>query len=215
VTAGGRRPGRPPIPRDRILQTALDIVDEDGADALTLRALADRLGSSTSTLYRHVSGRVELTSLVVDRLLGEAAVDERRTEALAWDDACRHIATTVYETLARHSNAAPLLVDVVPTGPHGMAMRESLLAALLRAGFAPDRAALTTATLAHYVLGFAVQIPGAATPGTTTDDDGLLGADPQEFPHIASVAHHLPRPLGEEFAHGLDLILAGLRGEVG
>jgi AcrR family transcriptional regulator len=211
MTTTKRRPGRPPIPRERILQTALDLIDEDGPEALSLRALADRLSSSTATLYRHVSGRSELINLVIDRMIGEAGLHERDYADLPWDEACHRIATTVFETLSRHGNAARLLVDVVPTGPHGMAVRELLLGTLLRAGFPPDVAARTMAMLAHYVLGFAMQLPQAgAGPARPDGTDGLRGAAPDDFPHIASVAHLLPRPLPEEFAFGLDLLLTAL-----
>ncbi|MFK0108449.1 helix-turn-helix domain-containing protein [Streptomyces sp. NPDC091217] len=53
-----RRPaGRPPVPPDRIIAMALRIVDEEGTEALSMRALAERLGSGTATLYRHFGKR--------------------------------------------------------------------------------------------------------------------------------------------------------------
>lgn len=211
MTHAARKPGRPPIPRERILQTALDIVDQDGPDALSLRALAARLSSSTATLYRHVSGRSELIALVIDRMIGEAGLDEHDYADLPWDEACRQIATTVFLTLARHGNAARLLVDVVPTGPNGMAVRELILGTLLRGGFPPDVAARTMATLAHYVLGFAMQVPRSGPEGPRTGEaDALRDAAPDDFPLISSLAHLFPRPLPEEFVFGLDLLLAGL-----
>src|ERR1700745_1748683 len=53
----GRTRGRPAIPLDRIVTTALQIVDDEGADALSMRTLAQRLDSGPPTLYRHVTGR--------------------------------------------------------------------------------------------------------------------------------------------------------------
>lgn len=210
MTDTKRRPGRPSIPRERILQTALDIIDQDGPDALSLRLLADRLSSSTATLYRHVSGRTELIALVVDRMLGEADLREDSYADLPWSEACRRIAAAVFDTLSRHGNVARLLVDVLPTGPHGMAVRELLLGTLLRAGFPPEIAARAMTTIAHYVLGFAMQMPrDAAGPGVD-DIPAPLAADPDAYPLIASVADLLPRPLSEEFAFGLDLLLVAL-----
>src|SRR2546430_1768414 len=65
-----RGPGRPCLPLDRIVATALRIVDEQGADALSMRSLAQALDSGTATLYRHFANRAELIAQVVDRVFG-------------------------------------------------------------------------------------------------------------------------------------------------
>ena len=52
--------------------------EEEGADALSLRALAQRLESSTATLYRHFDSRADLLAQVVDRIFGEIDVDPGR-----------------------------------------------------------------------------------------------------------------------------------------
>src|SRR5438477_1281992 len=69
------RRGRPPRSLERIVGVALEIVDEVGTDAFSMRLLADRLGSGTATLYRHFAGKDELMVYVVDRILGEVDVD--------------------------------------------------------------------------------------------------------------------------------------------
>ena len=69
-TGPPRTPG--PCPgSDR--RAALELVDEHGADALSMRSLAQRLGSGTATLYRHFANRAELVAMVVDRMLGEVS----------------------------------------------------------------------------------------------------------------------------------------------
>ena len=57
------------------MDAALEIVDEVGTDAFSMRLLADRLGSGTATLYRHLAGKDELMAYVVDRILGEVDVE--------------------------------------------------------------------------------------------------------------------------------------------
>lgn len=144
-------------------------------------------------------------------MIGEADLYESDYADLPWDEACRQIASTVYETLSRHGNAARLLVEVLPTGPHGMAVRELLLGTLLRAGFSPETTARAMATLVRYVLGFAMQTPHSA-PGDPSPDAGSLETtDLEGFPTVSSVAHLLPRTLPDEFTFGLDLMLAGLQ----
>ena len=67
----GPRRGRPRRSFDEIVAAALELVDEVGVDIFHMRLLAERLNTSTATLYRHVTGKEELMVYVVDRLLEE------------------------------------------------------------------------------------------------------------------------------------------------
>ena len=207
-----RSPGRPPVPLDRIVATALQIVDEEGADALSMRSLAQRLDSGTATLYRHFASRAELVARVVDRMFGEVEWDAELT-ATSWHEACRAVARAVFDTVGRHRNAAPLLIERIPLGPNAMAHRERCLAILLDNGFPPHLAARAYATLARYVLGFAIQLNAPGAP-ERLDDARLAatfrGLDPSLFPATVTAADSLPVSLEDEFTFGLELILNGL-----
>jgi len=198
------------LPQKKIIDTAIQIIDRDGADALSFRSLANRLGSSTATLYRHVANKTELINLVFDQILGEAQLDRIELQRLPWDEACRRTTARVFHALSGHGRTAALLAEVVPTGPNAMAAREDLMNVLTAAGFEPLQAARIVATLGHYALGFAIQTPTIA--GTDAAKvPGLSQPDPTDYPVTASVADHLPLPLAEEFAFGLDLLIDGLR----
>lgn len=202
-----RRPGRPPVPLERIISTALQIVDDDGADALSMRTLAQHLGSGTATLYRHFDNRAALVAHVVDRMFGAVEPKGDELRAMGWQQALRTVAHTMFEALARHRNAARLMVEEIPLGPNAMALREHCVAALLDSGFPPRTAAHAFATLSRYVLGFAIQVNG--------HDDAQLSAvfqnvDPALFPATATVAGSMPIPIEDEFSFGLELLLSGL-----
>jgi AcrR family transcriptional regulator len=208
-----RSPGRPPLPLDRIVATALLIVDEEGADGLSMRALAQRLDSGTATLYRHFGGRAELIDQVVDRVFGEVQFSAEELAAVSWQQAWQMVARKMFEALSRHANVAPLLSGQVALGPNAMALRESCIAVLLDNGFPPRLAARAWATVARYVLGFAIQLSAQDSPGQ--DDDGMQSrifraSDPSVFPATVAVADFLPLPLEDEFAFGLDLLAEGL-----
>jgi AcrR family transcriptional regulator len=209
VPAAGRSRGRPPVPKERILAAALQIVDEEGAEALSLRVLAQRLDSSTATLYRHFANRAELIDQVVDDIFSGVPVRADELQSLGWEDACRAMATWMFDNLRSHPNVAPLLLSRAATGPHAMALRELALQVLLDAGFAPPVAVRCYATLARFVLGFAIQLNGEEAA------DGALAAasrnsEEDSFPATAAVAAFVPLPLEEEFTFGLDLLLTGL-----
>jgi len=198
---------------DRILAVALEILDEQGADALSMRSLAQRLESGTATLYRHFANRSELVAMLVERVLGEIDIDAQAVAELPWRQACMLFAQQMFEALGRHGNVAPLLIGHVPIGPNALAGREICLSVLLDNGFAPSVAAHAYATLARYVLGFAIQLSGSTS--ATAEGDAEASAafhhlDPSRYPATVAVADELPVPLEEEFEFGLRLIVAGL-----
>jgi AcrR family transcriptional regulator len=208
-----RSRGRPALPLDRILAAALEIVDERGADALSMRSLAQHLGSGTATLYRHFASRSELAAMVVDRMLGDLNLDPYAE--LPWQEACISVAQDMFDALARHGNVAPLLIGLVPMGPNALAQRELVLSVLLAADFPPATAALTYASLSRYVLGFAIQLTGPEAEQGQESEQAELSAkfhelDASQYPATVAVADHLPVPLTEEFAFGLRRIVAGL-----
>ncbi len=206
-----RSPGRPALPLDRIVKTALAIVDECGAEALSMRTLAQRLDSGTATLYRHFSGRAEVVAHVIDRVFGMAELDLVALGAMPWPDACKALCRGMFDTIRRHPNIAQLLAGDVRVGPNALAAREYAIAFLLANGFPPALAARSYATLSRYVLGFAIQLDNSV--------DGLDDAritrvfhelDPSQFPATVAAAEHLPVPFDEEFDFGLELIVDGL-----
>ena len=210
--SSSRSRGRPALPLDRILAAALELIDEHGADALSMRSLAQHLGSGTATLYRHFGSRSELVALVVDRMIGE--IDMRITAALPWQQVCISFAQSTFDGLTKHANVASLLIGHIPVGPNALAQRELVLSVLLDNGFAPAAAAHAYATVSRYVLGFAIQLSGSTAGADQPDAQDVSAAfhrlDPSRYPATVAVADELPVPLGEEFTFGLQLIVAGL-----
>jgi hypothetical protein len=105
----------------------------------------------------------------------------------------------------------PLLADDVPIGPNALVVRERMIAFLLGNGFPPALAARSYATLARYILGFAIQLTSIRGD---LDDNRLAKVfhdlDPDQFPATVAVADSLPVPWEEEFAFGLELLVDGL-----
>ncbi|WP_308124221.1 TetR/AcrR family transcriptional regulator [Mycolicibacterium xanthum] len=204
-----RSVGRPAIPVQRIIAAALRIIDDRGADALSMRSLAQQLNSSTATLYRHFSGRAQLVEAVIDYVLGMAIIGSDDAAMMTWPQSCRALSHNMFSVLSEHRNVAPLLVGYIPTGPNALARREAWIGLLLEAGFAPDIAVRAYATIAHYTLGFAMQLPAESDPDGAEVHE-IRALDAARYPATSSVAHLLPMPLHDEFTFGLDLIIDGL-----
>ena len=210
------RRGRPPKSLQRIVSVALELLDEVGTDAFSMRLLADRLESGTATLYRHLASREELMVYVVDRILGEVDV-EADVDALScteWQAATARGATALYEVLQGHPNALPLLVSQVPVGPNALAIRERSVGVLLACGFPSDLAARAYTAVAHYVVGFVLQQHAPAVPQreeATRLRDFYRALDAETYPATVAVAAELTSvPLSEEFRFGLQLVLDGI-----
>jgi len=204
--------GRPRMPLERIVTAALALVDSEGAGALSMRTLAQRLDTGTAVLYRAVANRSELVSLIVDRVFSEVAVDDHPARA-DWQEACRSTAQRLFDTLNNHRGIAPLLIEQVPVGPSVMAHREQFLAMLLANGFSAEDAARTYTAVVRFVVGFAAQLQGHdSTSGQDTVELGTLfrQLDPAQFPATVAVAGYLPMTLEKEFSFGLELLIAGL-----
>ncbi len=114
------RPGRSGLTVGGIVEAAVGLADANGLDAVSMRAIADRLGAGTMSLYTHVPGKPTLIELMVDRVSGEvyADLDEPSRQPGDWRDAVRFIARRNWELFLRH----PWLLHVAGgrpvLGPH-------------------------------------------------------------------------------------------------
>ena len=208
-----RSPGRPKIPLERIIEAAIEIIEAEGIDALSMRAVADRLNSGTATLYRHFSGRTELIGHVVDKILSEVSPDWADGAPGDWQSIVASSARSMYEVLTRHKGFAALIAESIPEGPNAMDRRERLVGLLLANGFSAEVASRAFATIARFVLGFAIQVGEQGSPATETSRPSSLyrhGVDSRKYPALHAVAGHLPIGLDDEFEFGLQLILSGL-----
>jgi AcrR family transcriptional regulator len=207
-------PGRPSISFDKIIATAQQTIDEVGVEAFTLRMLAERLESGTATLYRHAASKAEIFAYVVDRFLGSVPLGNADLSKLTWQQGISGVALVLYRLLRAHPNMVPLLVSQVPIGPNALKNRERALQVLLNNGFSPSLAARAYTTVAHYVIGFAIQQKGAGVPGSV--ESGELARfyrtlDQTSFPATFKLAEHLPgTSVDDEFLFGLQLIVDGL-----
>lgn len=216
-----RSPGRPPIETERIVEAALQIVDDGGAEALSMRSVAALLNSSTSTLYRHFPRRAVLIGTVIDRVLGEIDVDAENFRSLGWRQGCEKLSRGTFEAFRQHRQAALLLADHTPIGPNAAAVRERMLAVLMDGGFPVEVAAQSGAMLAHLILGFAIQLGGErdmSDADRTAFRKAVHGLDLTQFPATAAVkrARWRPTTIDEEFGFALERVLDGLsqfRGE--
>jgi TetR/AcrR family transcriptional regulator, tetracycline repressor protein len=114
---GGR--SRQPLTRDLIVEEAIAAIDENGLNALTMRALGHRLGVEAMALYRYVNGREDLLEGVVDNLFDRIRVDpDGRSDPLdGWQAVLQLLAHSVRAVAVKHPKVFPLMATRHPSAP--------------------------------------------------------------------------------------------------
>lgn len=200
------RPAR--LTRPLIVDAALDLVDEAGADGLTMRALARRLGVDPMAIYRHVRDKEDLLGAMCDvAVAGLPSLDPERP----WEPQVRDLALALYTALLRRPALLPVLASA-PVTPVSLALTQNGVALLVSAGADEQLAASAFAVVFSYVVGAAMV--AIADPPAAGDQEALragarelLGQD--DPPHLEVAAGLMQDP--EDLGRGLDLLFAGIR----
>lgn len=219
-----RKPARgarkPPVTVDAIVDAALEIVDAEGLDALSMRRVAQKLDTGAATLYAHVQNKEDLLELVVDRVNGEVRFPSPDPEQ--WEGQILDTMRRVRDVYASHRDLAKANFGRVPTLPNSLAAIEGMLG-LLRAGGLPDKVAAWSADLlALYATsaGFEqglLALREEQSPGSTQEYYRQLGeffaALPAErYPAVRAMVGAMVEGAGDErFDFGLEVILLGMQ----
>jgi AcrR family transcriptional regulator len=123
-----------------LILDAAEAVASTGMDALTIRGVAERLGSSPMGLYRYVAGKEELVEALLDRVLGRMPAVPATPDAL---DDLAAFATAHRDLLLAHPWAVPGLISHPLPGPNALPIGEQALSHLHRLGVEGDRAVAT------------------------------------------------------------------------
>ena len=206
---------RPPLTRERLLQEAVSFADEHGADALSMRKLAERLGVQAMSLYHHVANKERILDGMVDLVFAEIELPSSRDD---WRVAMRRRAVSARNVLRRHPWAVGLLDSRAHPGPATLQHHDAVLECLRGAGFSIPLAAHAFSAMDSYIYGFVLQensLPFQGEAELESVAGGILASMPEgAYPHLAELAvEHVLKPgydYGNEFVWGLDLVLEGL-----
>ncbi|MGW6460790.1 TetR/AcrR family transcriptional regulator C-terminal domain-containing protein [Streptomyces sp. NPDC055078] len=200
----------PPLTRARIVEVAVALLDEEGIDGLTMRRLAERIGSGVTTLYWHVDTKDDVVDLALDAILADTPVPAGAAEPGKWRAEIVTMLLDWRTAMLRHPWSAALLQR--PTlGPNLLARMEFLQAALVRAGFTGRRLATATWTLYNYLLGATV---ARASFGLSAEDRNAaqlrLRERSDQYPTLSAHDYMLDNDWDGVFVRGLDYVLDGI-----
>jgi AcrR family transcriptional regulator len=209
--------GRRALTRERVVAEALAVISTDGAQALSMRAIAARLGVVPGALYRHVRSKEQLYDLALDAVLAE--VDCQVDPGAPWAAQVAVLARRLRAVLEDHPGIAALLKARDPVSPASLALAEAFLTPLYVAGLPGCQAALAFRLVYDYTAGFALADPTSPAeqrlrdPATRQELHAFLQSLPaSRFPTLAAYGTHAwANDRDQRFSSGLDTLLRGLQ----
>jgi AcrR family transcriptional regulator len=210
---------RQQLSRELIVETALDILDREGMDALSMRRIATELGTGAASLYAHVSNKEELQELLLERVLSQ--VPREQPDPERWADQLREFCRRTVDALVAHNGIARVaLAAIVPTGEASLDQAEALLGPLRASGLPDPLVAVAFDVLSLYCTAYAVEV-NAMRSGEFTEAQILersqqlaqymAALPPDRFPALLALAPLLGGADGEQrFQAAIDLIIAGI-----
>jgi TetR/AcrR family transcriptional regulator, tetracycline repressor protein len=208
---------RPQLTRERVVAEALAVIAQDGVQALTMRALAARLGVVPGALYHHVRNKDQLQDLLLDGVLAE--LDCHLDPSQPWTEQLTLLAQRLRAVLEAHPGVAGILKTRDPLGPHSLALAEAFLAPLQAAGFGDREAGLAFFLLVDYTVGFAVSSTRTSVNEQRVRDTAtraqlhefFRSLPPERFPTLVALGEHVWLDNRDErFTAGLDVLADGL-----
>lgn len=203
------------LSHERITSSAMALADQNGFDAVTIRAIASDLGVKPMAIYHYFSSKEEIVSAMVERVFSEIALPPKD---LPWRDALRVRCQSMRAALTRHPWAPPLMESGTSPGPESLRHHEAMLACMRGGGLSWALTAHAYAVLDSFVFGFSFEegaLPATSGPEMTDVAGEVMSAvKPEEHPTLAAftVEHVLQEgySFGKSFDFGLDLILDAL-----
>jgi len=207
-----RTTGQTPLTRERIVQAALDIVDREGLEGLSMRRLGAELGVDASTIYYHVPNKSALYDLVMDAVLS-AMSETWYAETVAPRERALAGARAFRDALLAHPRALPLVAGRPLRTEVSLRPAELLLGTLAEAGLSYPQALAAVNGISHYVVGAALSYAAHLADVEYHEDleEGELSALPEDrFPHIrAALAEGRLMEPAQEIDAGLEALVDG------
>ena len=218
TTGNAAANGAGKITRDVVLAAALEIIDADGADALSMRRLAQALGRDPMALYRYAPSKAALLDGVTEVVLAQLNVNPADPD---WAGQLRAVGRDFRRLALAHPHVVPLLVTRPLATPLGLRPRgtlrplEDILTLLTRAGFSGADALHVYRALFGFLYGHVLNELQELVENPDETDDvlrlGLYRLPIGEFPILRSLAPDLARYDGAaELERGLNILLSGL-----
>jgi TetR/AcrR family tetracycline transcriptional repressor len=214
--ADAAQPRAARLSRERIVEAALEVVEREGLDALSMRRLAQELDVWPMSVYRYFRDKDELLDAVVDGAAEDVVLPAAGSGS--WKEQIRALLHQARGALGRDPAGMRTLFTRAMLTPGALRISEAGLRILQDAGFEPAEAARAWRALCGYAFGFTGFDDGASPDAADRRARAALAALPaDEFPALTAAAEGFAGALAspEELDYGLERLLDGLEARRG
>ena len=207
------------LTRERIISAAMELIEREGVDAVSMRRIAAQLDSGVMALYNHVPSKAALLEGVAERVM--SGIDFSVEPDASWEEQVRTQARAFRQALRAYPRCAMVTVSRPATSAAELRPMEHALTLLRSAGFGEDDAVRVVRMFTGYIIGSLLREVGVA-PGlvpqrplghdqSVLEADRPVGLDPSEFPIVTSMsAEIMQRDHDADFEFGLSLLVHGV-----
>ncbi|KOV88368.1 hypothetical protein ADL03_05565 [Nocardia sp. NRRL S-836] len=208
---------RAALSQARVVEAGVKVADAEGVEALTMRRVAETLGFTTMSLYRHVPGKSELLDLMVDAVWGET----EPAPPGPWREGLEFFARQMWSMYRAHPWMLQLATSRRIPGPHSTTRHDAAYAVVADLGLRPEEIVAVVTTVAQFVDGvgrtMADRVQAERETGVS-EEDWWNGREtlwehftPERLPMMTHIWNSggFERPL-DEFEFGLARVLDGL-----
>lgn len=207
------------LSRDRIVEAAIEILDQSGESGLTFRTLAERLATGAGAIYYHVANKGELMGAACDVIV--CRTTEKPAKVATPEESIREIALGMFDTIDAHPWVGSTLAS--PEGQMPMVRILERLGQGVRAMGVPNDAQwVAVGTLLDYILGVGGRnaANGQLARARGLDRSEYMASvsemwqslDPDRYPFTRGIAHRMrDHDDRDDYLAGIDLILRGIR----
>jgi len=215
VISRRERPAKPALTREGIVTAAVEVMQAEGLERVTMRRLARELDTGAASLYVYVRNTAELHAAMLEQLLGQ--VDLSPVTATGdWRDRLGRILTSYTSILFQYPGLAQSVLVTRPSGPAYLSLAEGILELLSVGRVPPTRAAWAVDILLHFATSTAAE-QGARHRAPDADDEqdalaqALREAPPSSFPQIAALGAELMSGTGpDRLSWGFRVLITGI-----
>jgi AcrR family transcriptional regulator len=215
-----QRTVRPALSRERIVQVALELADNEGIDAISTRRIASALSASAMALYGYIERKEDVFDLLIDAVYGEVPIPLPGPRD--WRSQLQENAVQKRAMMHRHPWFASLTGHRAVLGPNALKQTDYLLEIVSQPGFDMTTCMSLLEMFNAYIVGFVVGEMGEAEAQRRT---GLSEQEWQQqmapyvqeqiiasgrYPHLAQALVEAERSSDETFRFGLTRLLEGI-----
>lgn len=211
--ATARAAAREPLSRERIIESALRIIDDEGVEALSMRRIAAALGVQAMSLYNHVGGKADVLDGVTEYITTDMHITRHSRDS--WEDGIRSVAHAFRRASLRHPRAGELVLTRQLNSPGVLPTIDCSLKVLLEHGFEEANAVHALRLLVAFQVGSLMRefhspaFRGEDESAVREREELLAGsgfaAVARLAPKLAVIDHDA------EFAFGLERLIDALR----